>query len=376
LVIWRARTALAGGLGTGDSHWQSRRERLCDSTGTCTGTCDHSENLPHLCSKMRSILIISSSLLLVIKDSYTVGHYRRRQVTRPLLPVITLNARLRIVVAVPGQLFPTRNSACTTASALRYAAIVRVLPLWFWVQLLRRTSGYVFAPCRSRRLVRAPAAARIILRHGCRKGGGTLTLAAITEGASRHSKPDSEVQPHILYLYVIDCSQPTIAAAIAASGIPRSQLHITSKLNVESCGLNMTQALYELVLDPLQTSYVDLLLLHHAGRFQKDTNPHPPCWDASLANGQGTYYNCRMQTVSAFESLRQQGLIRTWGVSNWNIRDLEVSTPDARRVLVQPFSDHVVFDVAAMQSDVWLLPAPQPNRGRFENFSSSASPCT
>jgi len=118
-------------------------------------------------------------------------------------------------------------------------------------------------------------------------------------------------------------SQPTIAAAIAASGIPRSQLHITSKLNVESCGLNMTQALYQLVLDPLQMTYVDLLLLHHAGRFENDKNPHPPCFDASLAGGQGSYYNCRMQTISAFEDLRKQGLIKTWGVSNWNVRDLK-----------------------------------------------------
>ena len=180
-------------------------------------------------------------------------------------------------------------------------------------------------------------------------------------------------------------------------GIPRSQLHITSKLNVESCGLNMTQALCEyrrwfaaaklwplttrrlsrspllprsdqLVLDPLQTTYVDLLLLHHggwarrgeprshmsrgptgrllvgfevvsllhseegaaaamrksrghafarlpplacaAGRFENDKNPRPPCFDASLAGGQGSYYNCRMQTISAFEDLRKQA--RWW----------------------------------------------------------------
>jgi diketogulonate reductase-like aldo/keto reductase len=56
-------------------------------------------------------------------------------------------------------------------------------------------------------------------------------------------------------------SQPTIAAAVQASGIPRSQLWVTSKLNVESCASNMTAALYELVLNPLQMTYVDLLLI-------------------------------------------------------------------------------------------------------------------
>ena len=47
-------------------------------------------------------------------------------------------------------------------------------------------------------------------------------------------------------------SQPTIALAIAGSGVPRSSLWVTSKLNVESCATNMTQALYDLVLNPLQ----------------------------------------------------------------------------------------------------------------------------
>lgn len=118
-------------------------------------------------------------------------------------------------------------------------------------------------------------------------------------------------------------SQPDIAAAIAASGIPREKLWITSKLNVESCGTNMTQALFDLVLSPLNTNYVDLLLLHHAGRWETDNDPRPPCWDSTLANGQGSYYNCRLQTVQAFEAMRAQGYIRAWGVSNWNVRDLQ-----------------------------------------------------
>ena len=67
-------------------------------------------------------------------------------------------------------------------------------------------------------------------------------------------------------------SQPTIASAIAASGVPREKLWITSKINVESCATNMTQALYDLVLNPLQATYVDLLLLHHAGRWETDNN--------------------------------------------------------------------------------------------------------
>ena len=54
-------------------------------------------------------------------------------------------------------------------------------------------------------------------------------------------------------------SQPSIAAAIASSGIPRESFWITSKLNVEVIAANMTAALYSLVLNPLNTTYVDLL---------------------------------------------------------------------------------------------------------------------
>ena len=118
-------------------------------------------------------------------------------------------------------------------------------------------------------------------------------------------------------------SQPGIAASIAKAGADRSKLWITSKINVESCATNMTQALYDLVLNPLQMTYVDLLLLHHAGRWETDNNPHPPCFDLTKANAQGTYYNCRLQTVQAYEAIVAQGLARTWGVSNWQVRDLE-----------------------------------------------------
>jgi len=87
----------------------------------------------------------------------------------------------------------------------------------------------------------------------------------------------------------------------------------------------MSNDLKTLVLAPLATSYVDLLLLHHAGRWETDKNPHPPCFDASNAGptGNGTYYKCRMITVKAMEALVSQGLIKTWGVSNWQVRDFE-----------------------------------------------------
>jgi len=118
-------------------------------------------------------------------------------------------------------------------------------------------------------------------------------------------------------------SEGTIGAAIKASGVPRSEFFITSKINVESCSDNVTNATIDLVLKPLDLEYVDLLLLHHAGRWQTDNNPHPPCWNASDANIRGTYYLCRIQTLQSFVQLQKAGYTRAFGVSNWEVRDLE-----------------------------------------------------
>ena len=104
-------------------------------------------------------------------------------------------------------------------------------------------------------------------------------------------------------------SQPAINLAIKASNVPRSSLWVTSKLNVESCGTDMSSDMDNLILAPLGLDYVDLLLLHHAGRWETDKNPHPACFDASAAGpaGNGTYYSCRMQTVLAMEKLVAAG---------------------------------------------------------------------
>ena len=118
-------------------------------------------------------------------------------------------------------------------------------------------------------------------------------------------------------------SQPAISQAIAASGIARSDLWITSKLNPESYAENMTADLFSLVLEPLKTSYVDLILLHHAGRWNTDKNPRPACFDPKKANVEGTYYDCRMEAVGALMDIVKQGYAKTWGVSNWEVRELE-----------------------------------------------------
>lgn len=115
-------------------------------------------------------------------------------------------------------------------------------------------------------------------------------------------------------------SQPTIGAAVRASGVPRSHFFITSKINPENYGPDVSGVLQEQVLGPLGMDYVDLLLMHHAGRPQSETT-HPACFTAD--DPRGTYYTCRIETYRSMMQLQSRGLVRAIGVSNWEVRELE-----------------------------------------------------
>jgi len=123
-------------------------------------------------------------------------------------------------------------------------------------------------------------------------------------------------------------SQPTIKAAIAASGLPREAFFITSKINVESAvtddDAGFMKNVTDQILTPLGVTYVDLLLLHHAGRQVTDPYPHPACFDASAAGpaGNGTYYKCRLGAYKGMMAAYKAGMTRSVGVSNWDVRDI------------------------------------------------------
>jgi 2,5-diketo-D-gluconate reductase A len=92
-----------------------------------------------------------------------------------------------------------------------------------------------------------------------------------------------------------------VAAGIAASGIPREDVFITTKLWNSHQGFDSTLAAFEKSLEELDTDHVDLYLIHW---------PAPP---------QDLY----MDTWRAFERIKGEGGARSIGVSNFRIEDLE-----------------------------------------------------
>jgi diketogulonate reductase-like aldo/keto reductase len=90
-----------------------------------------------------------------------------------------------------------------------------------------------------------------------------------------------------------------ISAAIAAGAVRRADLFIVSKVYPHNASRRGAIAACERSLQRLKLDYLDAYLLHWRGQ-------HP------LAD-----------TVAAFEELRERGLIRSWGVSNFDVADLQ-----------------------------------------------------
>lgn len=92
-----------------------------------------------------------------------------------------------------------------------------------------------------------------------------------------------------------------VGKAIAQSGIPRKDIYLTTKLWNSDQGYDSTLKAFDTSLKKLGTDYVDLYLIH---------------WPLPTRD-------LFMETWRAFIRLKEQGLVKSIGVSNFRINDLE-----------------------------------------------------
>ena len=105
-----------------------------------------------------------------------------------------------------------------------------------------------------------------------------------------------------------------------ARGIPRDEIFVTTKLPPTHFGYNRTLESVPRFLKELHLDYIDLVLMHAPGSVPI-VMPSSECGKLKL-----TKKECRQETWKALSILRDQGLIRNAGVSNFakmHLQDLQ-----------------------------------------------------
>jgi 2,5-diketo-D-gluconate reductase A len=133
-------------------------------------------------------------------------------------------------------------------------------------------------------------------------------------------------------------NEEAVGRAIAASGIPRDELFVTTKLWVQDAGEDNTKRAFEASLRRLGLDYVDLYLIHQ---------PY------------GDYYS----EWRAMQEIHRQGLARAIGVANFypdrlvDLIDHNEITPAVNQVECHPFfqraADQELMRERGVQIESW-----------------------
>lgn len=120
------------------------------------------------------------------------------------------------------------------------------------------------------------------------------------------------------------CSHAAISFALLQAPQYASQVQVISKiepetfgtlLEIDSFGMSVSRG----ILQDLSMTSIDVVMFHQAGRGQGNSNPRPPCFNASgAAAGVGTYADCRVATFKALQAVVEAGGAKSIAVSNWH----------------------------------------------------------
>ena len=150
---------------------------------------------------------------------------------------------------------------------------------------------------------------RVELRNGCGipcVGFGTWKMPQGTAGAEALHQALADGYRHIDTAAAYG-NEETVGEAVAASGIPREELFVTTKVWNTERGYDATLRAFDESCRRLGMDYVDLYLVH---------------WPAAQGP-EGQWQRTNAETWRALEALYAQGRARAIGVSNFKPRHLE-----------------------------------------------------
>jgi len=121
-------------------------------------------------------------------------------------------------------------------------------------------------------------------------------------------------------------TEKAVGKAIRESGIPRSEIFVTTKLPSHHHG-EVAKSLAE-SLDNAQFDYYDLYLMHWPQAFPNiDENPDPRYPSESGVEGEGPYITVDRPTFNEtwadMEKLLEEGKVKAIGVSNFSVKNLQ-----------------------------------------------------
>ncbi len=127
-------------------------------------------------------------------------------------------------------------------------------------------------------------------------------------------------------------NEELVGQGLAASGMAREELFLTSKLKNDAHGYENVRREVEATLEKLGTDYLDLYLIH---------------WPIVQGHGED-WREDNLETWRAFEELYDEGVLKAIGVSNFSVEHLENLVENVR---IKPMVNQLLIHPGVLQTE-------------------------